>query len=102
MLWLCRKQTRNWINRQFVARHGMARLHALATRTTPALSLIPGLWHTASLLRIESNRIEIGVVKTLKPDNNGTKRRVEIYGDDPAAVRYRLNPQQQISYTTSN
>lgn len=97
MLWLCRKQTRNWINRQFAARHG----------TTPCI----GNSHDTSLephprpvayCQPPPNRIEIGVVKTLKPGNNGTRRLIEIYGDDPAAVRYRLNPQQQISYTTSN
>ena len=40
------------------------------------------------------------VVKTLKPGKNGTKRLVDLYGDDLVAVRYRLDPLQQISYTT--
>jgi hypothetical protein len=39
------------------------------------------------------------VVKTLRPGKNGTKRLVELYGDDLVAVRYRLDPLQQISYT---
>ncbi|NQD95508.1 hypothetical protein HP532_22890 [Pseudomonas sp. CrR25] len=39
------------------------------------------------------------VVKTLKPGRNGTKRLVERYGDGLVAVRYRLDPLQQISYT---
>ncbi|KFX68059.1 hypothetical protein TMS3_0122955 [Pseudomonas taeanensis MS-3] len=40
------------------------------------------------------------VVKTLKPGKNGTKRLVEIYGDDLVAVRYRLDSKRQLSYTT--
>ncbi|TWC28584.1 hypothetical protein FBY03_1359 [Pseudomonas sp. SJZ079] len=40
------------------------------------------------------------VVKTLKPGMNGTRRLVEIYGDDLIAVRYRLDPERQLSYTT--
>jgi hypothetical protein len=40
------------------------------------------------------------VVKTLKPGKNGTKRLVEIYGDDLVAVRYRLDSERQLSYTT--
>ncbi|NQD93266.1 hypothetical protein HP532_11480 [Pseudomonas sp. CrR25] len=39
------------------------------------------------------------VVKTLKPGKSGTKRLVELYGDHLVAVRYRLDPLQQISYT---
>lgn len=40
------------------------------------------------------------VVKSLKPGKNGTKRFVERYGDDLVAVRYRLDAERQISYTT--
>lgn len=40
------------------------------------------------------------VVKTLKPGRNGTKRLVDIYGDSLVAVRYRLDREKQLSYTT--
>jgi hypothetical protein len=45
-------------------------------------------------------RTNMDVVKTLKPGKNGTKRLVEIYGDDLVAVRYRLDSERQLSYTT--
>lgn len=38
------------------------------------------------------------VGKTLKTGKNGSKRLVEIYGDDLVAVRYRLDPEPQLSY----
>ena len=41
------------------------------------------------------------VVKSLKLGKNGTKRVVERYGDDLVAVRYRHDPERQISYTTA-
>ncbi len=40
------------------------------------------------------------VVKTLRPGKNGTKRYVELYGDNLVAVRYRLDAEKQLSYTT--
>ncbi|MBC9250774.1 hypothetical protein A9179_10845 [Pseudomonas alcaligenes] len=40
------------------------------------------------------------VVKTLKPGSNGTKRLVDIYGESLVAVRYRLDREKQLSYTT--
>lgn len=40
------------------------------------------------------------VVKTLKPGSNGTKRLVDIYGDSLVTVRYRLDREKQLSYTT--
>ncbi len=40
------------------------------------------------------------VVKTLKAGKNGTKRLVQIYGEDLVAVRYRLDSTKQVSYTT--
>lgn len=40
------------------------------------------------------------VVKTLKPGRNGTKRLVELYGKQLLAVRYRLDRDKQLSYTT--
>ncbi|HSC84275.1 MAG TPA: hypothetical protein VLC30_11715 [Pseudomonas sp.] len=40
------------------------------------------------------------VVKTLKPGRNGTKRLAELYGDSLVAVRYRLDREKQLSYTT--
>lgn len=40
------------------------------------------------------------VVKSLKPGKNGTKRFVELYGDDLVAVRYRHDAERHISYTT--
>jgi hypothetical protein len=40
------------------------------------------------------------VGKTLKAGKNGSKRLVEIYDDDQVAVRYRLDPERQLSYPT--
>ncbi len=40
------------------------------------------------------------VVKTLKPGSNGTKRLVDLYGDSLVTVRYRLDREKQLSYTT--
>lgn len=40
------------------------------------------------------------VVKTLKPGKNGSKRLVDLYGDDLVAVRYRLDSEPQFRYTT--
>jgi hypothetical protein len=40
------------------------------------------------------------VVKTLKPGSNGTKRLVQRYGEQLLAVRYRLDREKQLSYTT--
>ena len=39
------------------------------------------------------------VVQTRKPGRNGSKRLVELHGDDLLAVRYRIDPRQRISYT---